>query len=70
MGHITYVRGVGSPVDIIICYFYKNRNHFLIYFFCLNTIVTRHFCCAINLRKKNTPTSVVRTSVTGKVNQK
>lgn len=46
MGHITYVRGVGSPVDIIICYFYKNRNHF----FCLNTIGTLHFCCAINRR--------------------
>ena len=50
MGHITYVRGVGSPVDIIICYFYKNRNHFLIYFFCLNTIGTLHFCCAKNRR--------------------
>ena len=27
MGHITYVRGVGSPVDIIICYFYKNKTY-------------------------------------------
>ncbi|WP_299117422.1 nucleotidyl transferase AbiEii/AbiGii toxin family protein [uncultured Eubacterium sp.] len=28
MGHITYVRGAGSPVDIMICYLKEKINHF------------------------------------------
>ena len=32
MGHITYVRGVGSPVVVIICYSCKNFNLFLFFY--------------------------------------
>ena len=31
MGHITYVRGVGSPVVVIICYSCKNFILFLFF---------------------------------------
>lgn len=27
MGHITYVRGAGSPVAIILCYFLEKNNY-------------------------------------------
>ena len=27
MGHITYVRGAGSPIIIILCYFLEKNNY-------------------------------------------
>ena len=33
MGHITYVRGAGSPIVIILCYFLEKNNYLFHTFF-------------------------------------